>query len=380
MFRFRIFAAAVISHSLFVAPIVGQQAGQSTGAQAPVQRFGQPVSRQAAPGQMQPGQVQPGQVQPGQVQPVQGAPQQQQIQIMDAQQAVAAGLARVAEQPFDPLSAQEQQYLDAVLSVWEKKTASIKRYECKFTRYHFDLTMHPTKPSSIATGSIKFMAPDKGLFEVSEVKTVTSKDAEPEYRTDPNRPYGEHWVCDGNWVHIIDRNEKKAVRKELPPDMRGAAIYNSPLPFLFGVKAEEIKQRYWVRPLPQQPGDDSVWLEAWPKRADDAGNYSRVQVRLSREDTLPSAIVVLLPNWRPAQQFREIYEFTERNTTQNLWDAVKENVFRQQFIPTKLPSDWNVIEEPWIPPQQVAQPAPNAAGGAAQQRMAQPPAGRALNR
>ncbi len=285
---------------------------------------------------------------------------------MNPAQAVQQGVARVPQQPFPPLSAQDQAYVNEVLRVWETRTEKVKRYECKFIRWHFDPRVHPTAHSSIAQGELKFMDPDKGLFKVDQVKSISAKGSTPEYLVDSSQPFGEYWVCDGDWVHILDRNEKKANRIQLPPQMRGKQIHLSPLPFLFGVKASDIQQRYWIRSVPPPAGDDSVWLEAWPKRADDAGNYSRVQVVLHRQEILPRALIVFLPNWRNDQPHRQVYEFTDRQDTAGFWDAVKENVFRQAFIPTKLPADWNVIEEPYIPPQ------PSAAAGPGAGRVAQP--------
>lgn len=315
-------------------------------------------------------------VQPG-VTPNQSGAQQQagSIPVVTPGAAVQQGMARVPQQPFPALSPQEQQYLDQVLDVWEKRTANIKRYECKFTHWEYDPTQHPTAPSAIGEGgTLKFMEPDKGLFKVDKIRRVASKASQPEYKADPRRTYGDYWICDGNWVHILDRNEKKANRIELPPAMRGKQIYQSPLPFLFGVKAAEIKQRYWIRTVKPPAGDDSVWLEAWPKRADDAGNYSRVQVVLDRKDIMPRALIVFLPNWRPDQQHREIYEFTDRHEADGLWDAVKEKLFLQEFIQTKLPSDWNVIEEPYMPPQEAVVPG-QGSPNSTQPRVAQPPTG-----
>lgn len=300
---------------------------------------------------------------PAQAAAPQAATQQtRQVPLMNTQQAVDEGIAQVRERPFPQLSPQEQQYLEQVLTVWEQRTEKVTHFECDFKRWQYDPLVHAESPSTIAAGKIKFMDPDKGLFKVSEIKHVAGKGSNPEYRVDPNAQFGEHWICDGNWVHVLDANTKKAVRYELPPSMRGEAIYRSPLPFLFGVKADEIMQRYWIHPVTPPEGDDSVWLEAYPKRADDAGNYKKVQIVLDRKDILPKALIVFLPNWRPEQAHREIYEFSNRNDNANsgAWNAIQRTVLQKEFIPTKLPGDWEVIEEPYIPPEQqpnqIAQP------------------------
>ena len=157
--------------------------------------------------------------------------------------------------------------------------------------------------------------------------------------------------------------------------MRGNQIHLSPLPFLFGVKAQEIKERYWVRPIAPPAGSRDVVLETFPKRPDDAGNYSRVQIVLDATDVLPKTLVVFLPNFRPDQPHREVYEFTDRDKDWNMLDQMKDKLFREEFIPKTLPKDWEIVVEPYLAPQAKGQPVagtqpgmqPNAQPGAQQQ-------------
>ncbi len=304
-------------------------------------------------GANQPGANQPGANQPG---------ANQQIPVVGVQQAVNAGLANVVQQPFPNLTDEEQKYVDMVLNVWEKRTAAINTFECKFKRFIVKTAVDPVNPASISEGFIRFKNPDKGVFYEEGCSTLAGKkaDGSPDYKVDPNRPNGDWWVCDGEWVHNLDRNEKKAVRVQLPPELRGNNIPLSPLPFLFGVKALEVKARYFVRPLPPPAGNKDVWIEAWPKRADDAGNYSRVQIALDKSDSLPNAMVMFMPNWTPQNPDREVFNFSGREVnSSNLLDKIKENIFMKAFIETKVGSDWEVIQEPWIPPQQMQQNGPN---------------------
>jgi TIGR03009 family protein len=297
------------------------------------------------------------------------SPQGTPIQILSPEQAVQAGVARVAEAPFPALTPEQQQYLDQVLNVWQQRTADIKQYQCNFTRWQFDPTIDPSSPAIIDQGILKYASPDKGLFRIDNRQSIAKKGPQPEYRA--SGKFGEYWICDGEYVHILARNDKKATKIQLPPQMRGQAIYLSPLPFLFGVNAAEIKQRYWIRPVKPPQGDD-VWLEAFPKRTDDAGNYSRVQVVLDPNEVLPKALIVFLPNWRANQPHREHYEFTDRQPNLNFLDAIKQNFFMKEFIDTKLPSDWQVIVEPYLEPQDAVPPG-QGSPNPTQQRVAQPP-------
>ena len=305
--------------------------------------------------QQQQQQQQPNTQQRGNAQQPVAANQNGAVQVMDTNQAVAAGIANVVQQPFADLSPEEQKYTDTVLNIWENRTSKIDTFECKFARYVYEATVDPSNPSTISQGFIRFKHPDKGVFKEDARSTLAGRkpDGSPDYKVDPKFPNGDWWVCDGEWVHNLNRNDKKAVRVQLPPELRGTNIPMSPLPFLFGVKAQEVKQRYFVRWLPSPPGNNDVWIEAWPKRADDAGNYSRVQVALDRNDSLPNAMILFMPNFAANNPNREVFNFSAREVnSNNLLDKIKEKVFMRAFIETEVGSDWVVEKEPWVPPQQ----------------------------
>lgn len=257
----------------------------------------------------------------------------------------------IVEPPFPALDKDSQNYLDRVLQVWEKSTSQINTFECKFKRWVYNPNAHETHPESISEGEIRYKNPDKGSFKENSrfVLAGTKQDGSPDYKVNPRLEHGDWWVCDGEWVHQLDRNEKKSIQTQLPPNLRGNNIPLSPLPFLFGVKADEVKQRYFVRPIAPPQGNNDVWLEAWPRRSDDAGNYSRVQIVLDRSDNLPKGMFLFLPNWSPQAKHRELYEFSGKQVN-GVLDLLKQKVFMQSFIDTKVGSDWEVIKEPWVPP------------------------------
>lgn len=349
-------------------------------------------------------QAQPIQGQPLQGQSIQGQPAQanaaQQVRVVDPATAVAegnaevaaggaggagaggagvgapgaAGAARVIEPPFAALSEAEQKYIDQVLLVWEKSTSQINTFECKFKRWVYNPNAHESQPETISEGEIRYKNPDKGSFkETNRFSLAGSKpDGSPDYKINPRLPHGDWWVCDGEWVHQLDRNEKKAIRTQLPPDLRGNNIPLSPLPFLFGVKANEVKQRYYIRAIAPPQGNNDVWVEAWPKRADDAGNYSRVQIVLDRSDNLPKGMFLFMPNWTPQAKHRELYEFSGKQIN-GVLDLLKQKLFMQSFIETEVGSDWQVIQEPWIPPQQQPLAPANPQPGQGENRVAAPP-------
>src|SRR5690606_18964006 len=98
---------------------------------------------------------------------------------------------------------------------------------------------------------IKYATPDKGMFQVTalqELQMPLQPGAKPNFVNQPEQKF-EHWVCDGNSVFEFRHIEKQLVETQLPPAMRGKAIADGPLPFLFGANADALKNRYWIREL-----------------------------------------------------------------------------------------------------------------------------------
>jgi TIGR03009 family protein len=267
-----------------------------------------------------------------------------------------------------PLSPQEKDYLDQVLAHWEKSTADISRYSCKFRRWQYNSGDNfvdqlaanlkvdiRTLNTTVASGEVKYMAPDRGLFKIDKLLSLTGQvvNNRPEYKEFDNR-FGEWWLCDGKHVYEYDRTKKRCTKHSLPPDMQGGAILDSPMPFVFGVKAAKIKERYWARILPP-PREDIVLVEVYPKYQSDAVNYDHVQIYLDRQVFLPVHLIKYNTNHVDEQgkvlkDDREIFEFTDRDKNASLLQKINENVFRQEFLPSNIPSDWEVVEVPYAPP------------------------------
>lgn len=259
--------------------------------------------------------------------------------------------------PFPPLSAHDAKYLNDVLNYWEHSSAKVKVYECNFTRWQYDpvfaRVLHPKTgqlmAKTVASGVIKFAAPDKGLYEVEkqfQIVPPRERGEQPNYA--PAGELGlEKWICDGQAVFEFDYPGKRLVERPLPANMQGRAIAEGPLPFLFGAKADKIKQRYWVRPLPLPQGvKDEYWLEAFPKRQDDASRYKKVEIILSKEPFLPKAIHIYDVNYDPRRNpVRSTFKFENRKI--NPGDLLKRvdllKLFHSEFYRPDTPRGWEKV-------------------------------------
>lgn len=286
----------------------------------------------------------PGVTNPGQATPV--APTQ-----------IALPEAQMGNAPFPALDPALQKFLDEALTYWQQSTAQIQRFECKFNRWQFDPTKtnNPNDFYTASSGVIRYLKPDKGMFQVEDLRYRREKDGgKVDYEALPGH-FGEWWICDGASVHEYDRTEKKVTKYPLPANMRGAEVFNSPLPFVFGVNAQKIKERYWVRPLPHpvgqdgKPNDKIIVIEAFPKFQADAINYHHVTIYLDRDKFLPQALEIALTQWTPQAPHREVFEFKDRETNAGLLAKINEALFQKAFIPEQPPKDWTVQEQPFAP-------------------------------
>ena len=242
-----------------------------------------------------------------------------------------------------PLNRDDQARVDDVLMFWEQNTTAIKTFQCDFTKWDYDGVFgvkRGGKPvaKSQSDGILKYSKPDKGLFQVKEVRDLIPPKAGEKLRYKKRAgSVAERWVCDGATVYEFDFEKKQLIETVLPPGMRGQAITSGPLPFMFGARAKEIKQRYWIRELtPPKEVTDQYWLEAYPKRREDAANFRRVVIFLDQKRFLPIAMRV----YGRGKSY-SAYAFKNRKTN-DFMNSVQ-NVFKQ-YIPKKLPAGWQRIK------------------------------------
>ena len=210
------------------------------------------------------------------------------------------------------LSPQEQAALDQLLAAWEARNAAVKTWSCTFRKWEYN-AWSPADAAgerlafAESTGELKYAAPDKGLFRVKE-----SKQWSPEARRYEVRggEAGEHWICNGESIYEFRHTERQLRETKLPPEMRGKAISDGPLPFVFGAKADTLKKRYWMRIITPRDVRDQVWLEALPRYQADAANFSKVELILQARDLMPFAIQI----YKPGGQDRDVYQFDPRTS------------------------------------------------------------------
>jgi TIGR03009 family protein len=270
----------------------------------------------------------------------------------------------VAPPPFQ-LSAAEQAQVDQLLLAWEQNSRNVKTFDTKFVRFEYDLTFPVVDPKAPPgsqplpngkdQGVLKYAAPDKGLFRIY----YTDKNGKWE-PTPPERI--EHWLCDGNSVFVykyppdpIDPKDPQkpgqVIEYPLPPEMKGKAIADGPLPFLFGAEAKKLRERYYFKVIPATNPQKEVWLDAYPKFQQDAANFSCVQVVLNLPEMTPKALRQYLPGGK------NYYSYVFFDTVIN--DRLR--IFQGNPFQAYTPRGWQKVTEPQ-PGQNGPSPQPAQAG------------------
>jgi len=205
------------------------------------------------------------------------------------------------------LSPQQQSDLDAVLTDWEKQNAQISRFECSVMRLEYDATFGgPDQLKTESYGELKYAAPDKGLFKITRMFVWGRDPKTNQWQKNKAEPE-EYWTCDGKSTFQVDSKQKLVIETPIPPEMQGKAISDGPLPFVFGAKADVLKNRYFMRiTTPPNVAKDQIWLEAFPKWQKDAANFAWVELILAKSSKVPYAIQIYSPGNSPLEDHAKL--------------------------------------------------------------------------
>jgi TIGR03009 family protein len=249
--------------------------------------------------------------------------------------------------------------LEKILKNWELTTSGFKKMTGEFSRFKYDKTF---EVEWRAEGKFAYEAPDKGNYVLSsatiqngEVSKKKSKDGTP-YTLKPDNP--ERWVCTGKEVIKINEKEKTYEKLPIPPDSQGENIMDGPLPFLFGMKADQAKKRYRLS-LNEKTSKEVIWLDVYPREQKDAANWSKATVIIDAKSFEPHAVKLLDPTGAESVHvFKNIVINPKRGFFEG--DPFKPNLRNLQLVLNEKPSAPAVGEKPIDPP---AAKAPKTASG-----------------
>ena len=241
------------------------------------------------------------------------------------------------------LNAAQDDYLNRVLMAWQTHTEKTKTFQCDFRRWTynpaFELPQFKDVPLTVCDGDLKYADPDKGTFRITRVMNLDANTGK--YEDAKDEP-GEHWVCDGESIWEYDHKDKRVIERQIPEQLQGKAIRNTPLPFLFGAQAVQLKHRYFLCIVtPQQFAKTQIWIDAIPRTRADATVFREALLTLDRRNFDPLAMRV----YDTGENY-QTYEFSKIVINDPL------GPLKKLFAPPRIPFGWRKVLE--LPPEATA--------------------------
>lgn len=257
--------------------------------------------------------------------------------------------------PIKRVAAQQQQVdpvLWKLLSDWSKASSRIKSLYGKHERHVYNMAFETER---ISEGEFGYTAPDKGRIQMTPIKITQAliaarnrpgakverapgPDGKPGAPLKLTKDSPERWLCDGVKVYDINDERKEAKVLQLPPDMRGENIMNSPLPFLFGLPPDQAIRRFniTIKSDYRKRKEPFVALEILPRTRRDADSWKKALVMLNTQTFLPTAVKLT----DPPGTTKTLYKFTQMKTGRpilqiwrNPWDPKIKDYKIQMITP-----------------------------------------------
>ncbi|MCA9064084.1 MAG: PASTA domain-containing protein [Planctomycetaceae bacterium] len=219
--------------------------------------------------------------------------------------------------------------LEKILTEWSIASSRIETLEGDHIQRVYDLQLGL---EVISEGHFWYERPDKGRIDIeptpvtmqmvddrksgkTPARRIQNKDGvELPFELRPGK--AEKWICDGQRVFQLQVEEKSAGIVNLPTEMMGQNIMDSPMPFLFGMPPEKAKERFRMelfRETDRQNG--RAYIRAYPRTARDSG-WQMAEIILDIRSFLPIAVQLSL-NGESQKCFA--FGHIKVNQTKTLW-------------------------------------------------------------
>jgi TIGR03009 family protein len=200
-----------------------------------------------------------------------------------------------------------------ILQDWEKASGKFKKLKGEFFRWRYVFVFNVEYRSK---GNFWYEAPDKGRMDTKPWKSkddprTTDKNGKPlpgseVFKVQPDKE--DQWVINGKEIIKVNSADRTIVVVPIPKENQGEGITDSPLPFLFGMKAKKAAVRYQLSLGTPMRG--RIHLIAKPNLIQDARNWSRAEIMLDAKTFYPQALKLIDPggNGETVYQFSNVRE------------------------------------------------------------------------
>jgi len=241
------------------------------------------------------------------------------------------------------LSPDEQKVLDEFLVRWEKYSATINRYDVSFNLFIYDPTIpgaQPNQAHKVAYGYFKYNAnPRRFVYEIEgewqgDKKIKRDGDKNPQI-------FAEKIIIDEKSVHQYNYNSKTVRQINVPPELIGKGIADSPLPLIFGAKADELKRRFSMKL--ENVSDEIIRLYARPLLIEDQQEFSELEILLHRNNLTAQA----LRQWENNGKTYKVFHL-QTPTINPRTISVIEDI--RKWFTADVPRGWKRDEMDWMAP------------------------------
>jgi TIGR03009 family protein len=255
----------------------------------------------------------------------------------------------------------EQRELDEFLARWERYSGDIKRYDVEFNMLAYDPTIPgavPNVPHQRTFGNFKYIANPMRFVYVIEGEW---RNDEKIKRDDGKNQhiFAEKIIINEKSVFKYEYNSKTVYQVNVPPEMIGKGIADSPLPLIFGAKADELKRRFSMKIIPRQ--DEAIWLIARPLLVEDQQEFKELEILINRQTLHALGLKQTDINGKAYK----VYELRIPPKINDRLNAIADDL-KAHFTPD-VPRGWKHDVHDWTAPSQ-----PPPASGAAQPQMGNP--------
>lgn len=255
-----------------------------------------------------------------------------------------------------PLTPQAQAERDRILQEWSASSDGITRLEGQIERIVYDTTF---ETESRSWGKFAYEKPDKGRIDINpvpitekvvegrqqEVEKARAEQRRSEVRVGKNgQPFQltesqrEQWWCDGERIYSLDLDRMEAMVNQIPVEMQGGNIMDSPLPFLFGMPPDRALRRFEIGFYGGKvdPASKRVRLVIYPNLPQDAQSWKQADVLLDTATWLPEAVQL----HDPAGTKLTVYSFSKLKKNGSIFELLKLSA-GARFTPSL--KDFNVL-------------------------------------
>lgn len=230
----------------------------------------------------------------------------------------------------DPAAeARKLQQMEGILKLWEQQSAGRTTIEVTFTR----LDVSDVWGNTEYRGKASLQSPNLVRLELQKV----DRDKNP-----PIVVPHEQILCTGTAVLQYAYDTKQIFVFPLAKEERKRVLDEGPLPFLFNMRADELKKRYTL--FVSDENQDVYLIGVIPRWESDKETFSRAFIWLNKKSFLPDKLRLVAPNGKDTKQY------TFRLIREN------DKLDPKLFVGTRPAADWTVVQNTGAPQP----PAPRA--------------------